>query len=667
MMAIRRVGNPVAQVGDLVGTFGRRYAFAGLALGGLLATAGIVAPSHAAPAAASVSDQEKLPLATIRHFDPAEFTVAAKAIPRGVVNALADNPGITGAEYLARSEAAIDAVAVVESLDASGIDVLSSRLDGTELIVNVSTAADAKVVTLTGATAEVGPAATEPIDTGGAEFVDRDLYGGSAYYFQNAQYGARCSVGFNGHIVSSGAEQFATAGHCILPKLALGGYYHRLDQYAASTDEDDYYYDAERVGKPVVSSFKLGSGYDTGLVTVTSSAWNAKPAVLSWNLSQNGAPNTAQTITDGIPAVVGAPICKSGATTGWTCGTVTRVDEQISVQGTVVNSIVANICVLSGDSGGAGLIGGAAVGTTSWSTRGITQGCSTSPNLNTAGFFPLYSSNPARASVTKLHGSKWELAVAVQTPAIAVPYGHLAYGANLSGSFPGGTTRHRVTVLVDGTTTLSGLVQADGTWTANLRALAPGIHTATVTGRWGAWSKSGASAPVTFTVDAPALLAVAASPTASRESVDASRMAFPETAPVVYLSTGSTQVDLLGAISAGAVDGGPVLLIKRDFIPGAVADEIRRLAPSRIVLAGGAGVVTDEVLAQLAALGPLVGQESAEQLTTKAFASAPVPLAVDAQLTSLSSPAVAKPAAVVGLGPVEGWRAAYESTAWARR
>ena len=666
MMAIRRVGNPVFQMGDLMGTFRRRYAFAGVALGALLATTGVVAPAVAAPAATTVSDQEKLPLARIRHFDPAAFAVAAKGIPQGVVGALADNPGITGAEYLARSEAAIDAIAVVDSLDSFGIDVLASRLEGTELVVNVSTAADARVVELTGATAEIGPAEAATIDTSKAEFVDRDLYGGSAYYFQNAQYGARCSVGFNGHVVSSGAEQFATAGHCTLPSLALGGYFHRLDQYTASTDGDDYYYNAERVGKPVVSSFKLGGGYDTGLVTVVSSAWNAKPAVLSWNLSQTGAPNTAQTITDGIPAVVGAPICKSGATTGWTCGTVTKVDEQISVQGTVVNSIVANICVLSGDSGGAAVIGGAAVGITSWSTQSISQGCSSVSTNNRAGFFPLYSTNPTRASVAKLHGSKWELAVAVQSPTIVVPYGYLAYGANLTGTFPSGTTRHRVKVLVDGTTTLTGLVQADGTWTANLRALEPGIHTATVTGTWGAWSKSSPSAAVSFTVDAPALLAVAASPTASRESVDASRAVFPTTAPVVYLSTGSTQVDLLGAISAGAADGGPVLLIKRDFIPGTVADEIRRLAPSRIVLAGGAGVVTDEVFVQLAALGPLVGQESAEQLSTRAFASAPVPAPVNVQLTSLAT-TEAVAAAPVKLGPVDGWRAVYESTAWARR
>jgi len=647
-----------------MGTFERRHAFAGVALGALLATAGVAAPAHAATA--SVSEQEKLPLATIRQFDASSFAVAAKSMPHGVVKALADNPGISGAEYLARSEAAVEAVAVVASLDSHGVEVLASRLEGTELVVNVASASEAELVELTGASAEIGAPAKPPIDTAKAQFVDRDLYGGSAYYFQNAQYGARCSVGFNGHVISSGAEQFATAGHCTLPNLALGGYFHRLDQATASTRESDYFYKAERVGKPLAGSFKLGSGYDTGLVTVASSAWNAQPAVLSWNLSQTGAPNTAQTITDGIPAVVGAPICKSGATTGWTCGTVIRVDEQISVQGTVVNSIVANICVLSGDSGGAGLIGGAAVGTTSWSTRSISQGCSTVPTLNTAGFFPLYSANPARASVAKLHGSKWELAVAVQPPTIVAPYGRLAYGADISGSLPGGTTRHRVSVIVDGTTRLSGFVQADGTWTANLRALAPGIHTAKAVGTWGSWSKSAASAPVTFSVDAPALLAVASSPTASRQSVDASRAAFPATAPVVYLSTGSTQVDLLGAISAGAADGGPVLLIKRDLIPGAVAEEIRRLAPSRIVLAGGAGVVTDEVFVQLAALGPLVGQESAEQLSTRAFASAPVPAPVNVQLTSLATPeAVA--AAPVKLGPVDGWRAVYESTAWARR
>ena len=634
-------------------------ATAALAFGVVLA-AGLVAPARAS----SVSDKETVELGTYSAAKASDFTVAARAMPKGLVDALADNPGISGAEYLARAQAAIDATSVVDSLRDAGLTPLGTRLDGTELVVNVATAKDASLVELTGATAELGAAPTVKVDVSLAEFVDRDLYGGSAYYFANSTVASRCSVGFNGHTTSTGADQFVTAGHCRLPNPTLSGYYHRLDQNTASRNASDFSYSAQKLGKPKLSTFRLGGGYDTGLITVASSTWRAQPAILTWGLSENGAPNSAQTVTDGIPAIVGAPICKSGSTTGWTCGTITKVDASVDVGDTVVNSIIATICVRSGDSGGAAVIGSAAVGVTSWSTGGVTQSCDVASKYNQAGFFPLYSNQPTRASVDRVHRGVWELAVAVQPPVVAQPQEPLEFGGWLTGGLPGGSSRHRVSVLVDGTTTLTGLVDADGTWSANLRALAPGIHSATVTGTWGTWSTSAPSAPFTFEVEEPPLLAVAASASASKQSVEASRAAYPSTAPVVYLSTGSSVVDLLGAISASATEGGPVLLIKRDLVPGTVAAEIRRLAPDRLVLAGGAGVVTDEVLTQLAALGLDVAQQSANELSDQVFATEPepAPVSVTAHAASIELP---EPA--VALGPLDGWRVAYESTAWARR
>src|SRR3546814_16397027 len=48
--------------------------------------------------------------------------------------------------------------------------------------------------------------------------------------------------------------------------------------------------------------------------------------------------------------------------------------------------------------------------------------------------------------------------------------------------------------------------------------------------------------------------------------------------------------DLLAARS-----GGPILLVRTNEIPAPTAAELRRLAPARIVIIGGAGVVSDGV------------------------------------------------------------------------
>ncbi len=68
---------------------------------------------------------------------------------------------------------------------------------------------------------------------------------------------------------------------------------------------------------------------------------------------------------------------------------------------------------------------------------------------------------------------------------------------------------------------------------------------------------------------------------------------------VAYVATGATFPDALaGGVLAGR-QGGPMLLVTRDVIPGATAAELGRLQPGRIVVLGGAGSVSDAVLAAL--------------------------------------------------------------------
>jgi putative cell wall-binding protein len=75
-------------------------------------------------------------------------------------------------------------------------------------------------------------------------------------------------------------------------------------------------------------------------------------------------------------------------------------------------------------------------------------------------------------------------------------------------------------------------------------------------------------------------------------------------APVAYVATGEAFPDALAAGAAGARNGGPVLLVTRDTIPGPTARELARLRPGRIVVVGGPSAVSPGVMAALTAYTP---------------------------------------------------------------
>jgi len=79
---------------------------------------------------------------------------------------------------------------------------------------------------------------------------------------------------------------------------------------------------------------------------------------------------------------------------------------------------------------------------------------------------------------------------------------------------------------------------------------------------------------------------------------------FASGVPVVYLATGTNYPDALSAASAAAKLGGPLLLTTPTSLPDSVADELQRLDPALVVIAGGIGVVTSAVEAEVAALLP---------------------------------------------------------------
>ncbi|MGR0221464.1 N,N-dimethylformamidase beta subunit family domain-containing protein [Agromyces sp. ZXT2-6] len=81
-------------------------------------------------------------------------------------------------------------------------------------------------------------------------------------------------------------------------------------------------------------------------------------------------------------------------------------------------------------------------------------------------------------------------------------------------------------------------------------------------------------------------------------AVALSQHGFPDAGvPVAFLATGATFPDALAAAAATG-GAGPVLLVPGQTIPQAVLDELARLQPAKLVVAGGASAVSNAVLAQ---------------------------------------------------------------------
>lgn len=93
-------------------------------------------------------------------------------------------------------------------------------------------------------------------------------------------------------------------------------------------------------------------------------------------------------------------------------------------------------------------------------------------------------------------------------------------------------------------------------------------------------------------------------------AVGVSTASFAAGVPVVYIASGENFPDAVSAGPAAAANDGPVLLVERTSIPAAVATELRRLAPARIIVVGGPATVSAAVLSQLGGFAPVVTRVS---------------------------------------------------------
>lgn len=583
-----------------------------------LIAVGAAAPSAAAPAVPPTPPASELPRVG-SHAAP-EFAAAAAALDPGLQAAIERDLEQSPAEYLAGAAAARDAAVVLEALDAAGVGIVDELLEGDVLTIGIDDPADAALVESTGARAVVGqvdaPLAVDRVSFAPAA----DAYGGDPIYYFTSTGGFRCSLGVNG-TSSSGQRQLLTAGHCWSPGITGPYQSGRIAAPSLSPQATQRI----TVGAPVSNSFRLGGGYDSGLVAMTASGWVAKPQALTWGGGQGAPLATAPvTIRDTTVPVAGAGVCKSGSTTGWTCGTILEGygDSFYRVGGGTaaydLEGIATSMCALQGDSGGPALVGSSLVGITSATAFGLyqsplpagttaAQACAdTPPEQRISLLFGMRSTRSVDYTVQKAYGSAWEPTVAVDKPVLVSPVDGASLGATtlLTGTLANGGPQHRIEAIVNGVAK-SVPVSADGTWSMNLGVSAATPAGVSIRARWGARSVSAAQQ---FMVSNGRWEAVAVDRLTGSDrfqvAVEISKRAFPAGADVVYVATGMVFPDALSAAPAAVAGNGPILLTTSATMPTSVRAEIVRLSPGRIVIVGGPSSVSSAIQTDLSKIAP---------------------------------------------------------------
>lgn len=530
------------------------------------------------------------------------FRSAAGSLAPGVAEAVERDLHVTPAEYLAQAAAAQDADALVSALRTRSEADVSARLDGTSVTVYTPDAATAQLAREAGATAVVGTAPTRPLPQRTLHPL-ADVYGGQPYLIHSPTEDARCSAAFPGRALPSGAPQLLSAGHCVL----TGSTTYELSMTAPSSATGSGGTVGGALGGWVSGANQFGNDADSSRIALTA-GHTPQPGALTWGAGGTGAPlgTAPQTVTGVAAAVVNAPLCKSGSTTGWTCGTIRQTDQQVEVDdgGVIhtVNAIIASTCADHGDSGGAALTGTIAVGLVS---AGPDVPCS-DPSYFTA-FYPLVSS-AGKSSVTSRYASSWEPTVSVTaTVAVtSVPVStRVAQGGTISGTISGtvapGTTV-RLQLANEAKARVASVV--NGTWSVSLAGAPSGTTTYTVRAAYGTYSVGPAVVGPLSIIAIPTQRIAGGDRFAT--SVAIAQNGYPTTAPTVYVATGLNYPDALSAGPAAAKEGGPLLLVGYT-LPEAVRTEILSLKPAKIVVVGGLNAVPAAVESALNDVAKTIG------------------------------------------------------------
>lgn len=472
-------------------------AFVAAAVAGGCVIASAAVPAHA--------DDDRAPLA-VQTFAAADFTDLAAELPAALREAIQRDLGLEPAQYLANAEAARTASDVADSLRAEGVNVLGSSIDGQDVTIHVGSDSDVPLAEATGAKVEVG--GLIELSTEREVQPARDHKGGYGYAYQTSEpdeTGAfqlgRCSAGFSGYD-ADGNSRFLTAGHCGTDtatgeQLTYPVHHIELDEPIWASEDWAQEFPGTSLGEFVPGSMHYGNEHDGGLVDVTSE-WDGIPQVAGW-AGGAGSPDEASVDVLGtIGAVAGAQACKSGATSGWSCGEVLVPQESIAVGDQQVTGFIFNACLLGGDSGGSILVGSYALGVNSGSTHDGRTDCdtwtpATGPDDTSGDFSIGYAVAGGEYSAKSLFGADWEPAIKINTPVVTSPEdgGETGPTPTFTGTVEGARSTHKVRLVIDGENSYGGEVTNDGAFSVDVtEALEPGEHTYELQATYGQYSKS---------------------------------------------------------------------------------------------------------------------------------------------------------------------------------
>jgi len=298
-------------------------------------------------------------LLTSAALGTAPAATAQDTVTTTLADALQRDLGLSVADWSQRSAVAADLVAFADSARADVADgVAGVHLDpsgvGVVDLVPGSTADAARAAAQRAgfAVRDAVTAVAAPDTLPAGSIADAAASGGDGIVASSGTAGLRCSVGFNG-VDSTGAPVIITAGHCD-PNLAAAG-------TAGASQVQGL--DGSPVGTVARGSL---DGHDWSVVRVNDDVADR------FRNNDIRVPGAAPLDITGVAEpVVGMPVCKAGATTGFTCGTVTAVGQTVDVGARVLrDAVVTDICALQGDSGGPLVSGTAAVGISSASNVG---------------------------------------------------------------------------------------------------------------------------------------------------------------------------------------------------------------------------------------------------------------------------------------------------------
>ncbi|WP_141717317.1 S1 family peptidase [Nocardia altamirensis] len=202
---------------------------------------------------------------------------------------------------------------------------------------------------------------------------DRPIMGGDRYIVRKRSMFEFCSMGFNATDAQGNAVNI-TAGHCEINGPAdvsaaestlLMHVHASADQYPfeGSTDQPlaETLLDTltqRPIENVAVFAKPVDTDHDYAIVRPTHTVTHR------FENNLIGVAGAAAVSIDGIAdPIIGAPVCKSGATTGFTCGTISTADQKMDVEVIQNHNLFATTLFgLPGDSGGPIFSGTKAIG-----------------------------------------------------------------------------------------------------------------------------------------------------------------------------------------------------------------------------------------------------------------------------------------------------------------